>query len=127
VANDGEELFCKAALSLLPAFENGKLSRVLHTVAPVLRANVDIEAREAFGSRKAMCEIPKFRRVIELHDAMLGRARAAVDCWSVVGRRRRVVKDMRVTIAMLVWDEAWLWSEKEPGEHDTDEKKAKTG
>jgi hypothetical protein len=98
----------------------------LHTIAPVLRANDDIEARRAFGSRNAMCEIRKFGRVIELHNAMLGRARAAIDCWSTVARRRGVVKDMRVTIAKMAWEEVWRWGEKDADSGD-ERKKAKTG
>jgi hypothetical protein len=58
-------------------------------------------------------------RLLELHKAMLARARRAIDCWSMAGRRCGVVKDMRVVIAKMAWEEAWQWGEKkEPPEHN---------
>jgi hypothetical protein len=52
-------------------------------------------------------------RVGELHAAMLGRARRAIDCWSVAALRCGVVKDVRVMIAKMAWAEAWRWGEHE--------------
>jgi hypothetical protein len=50
------------------------------------------------------------RRVLELHDAVAVRAKQAIACWSVVGERLGLVKDVRVLIAKMAWKEAWLWS-----------------
>jgi hypothetical protein len=52
----------------------------------------------------------KVREVLALYDAARGRARAAVDCWSIAGRRLGLVKDMRVMIAKKLWEEAWQWA-----------------
>jgi hypothetical protein len=49
---------------------------------------------------------------MELHGAMLQRARRAIDCWSMAGRRLRVVRDMRVMIAKMAWEEVWRWGEE---------------
>jgi hypothetical protein len=42
---------------------------------------------------------------------MLDHAKEAIGCWSMAGRRRGVVKDIRVMIAKMAW-EPWLWSKK---------------
>jgi hypothetical protein len=42
---------------------------------------------------------------------MLGRAREAIKCWSMAGRRVGVVKDMRVMISKMAWEEAWRWGQ----------------
>jgi hypothetical protein len=49
--------------------------------------------------------------VLELHEAMLRRAREAIDCWSVAARRCGVAKDMRLVIARLAWQEVWRWGD----------------
>jgi hypothetical protein len=54
-------------------------------------------------------EFDHFAAVIALHTVMLCQARAAIDCWSVVGRRCVVAKDVRVLIAKMAWEEPWRW------------------
>jgi hypothetical protein len=60
--------------------------------------------------------VEDLERVFELHAAMLRRARRAIDCLSMAGRRRGVVKDMRVMIAKMLWAEAWRWGNSDNGE-----------
>jgi TPR repeat protein len=45
----GNGPFCDAVARLLPLFENGGLGRVLHTVALLVRANIDVAQRRVFG------------------------------------------------------------------------------
>jgi hypothetical protein len=108
-----------AALGFLPSFEQGRNGRILHTIAPVLapllRDNIDNIGsctRIIFGMYCVAETVTKLQRVIELHAAMVWRARRAIDCWSMAGRRLRVVKDMRVMIAKMAWAEVWLWSDQ---------------
>jgi hypothetical protein len=104
----------EAVLQLLPSFEKGELGRVLHTVAPVVRQEIEAMQRDEPRNRLNHTErknVVKFQRVVDLADAMATRARRAIDCWSVVGRRRGVVKDMRVMIAKMAWEEVWRWGE----------------
>jgi hypothetical protein len=114
--------FCRSALRCLPSFEEGAHGRIVHTMAPLLRNNASTESGTVFGSFYSVLQMSEFRRIVELYDAMLGRARRAIHCWSMAGRRCRVVKDMRVMIAKMLWEEAWRWGEKEGAR---DEKKAK--
>jgi hypothetical protein len=53
------------------------------------------------------------QRVLELHGQLLGRARSAIDCWSVAARRLGVAKDIRVMIAKMAWEEVWRWGEQD--------------
>jgi hypothetical protein len=85
----------------------------LHIVAPVIRANLNIAKQKVFGYLIAASEVELLQQVIELHDAMIGRARRAIDCWSMAGRRCGVVKDMRLMISKMAWEEAWQWGEKD--------------
>jgi tetratricopeptide (TPR) repeat protein len=105
--------FGASVLDFLPSFEEGRNGRILRTMAPLLRGNIDVGKRIVLGITYNVYRMGQFQCVIELHDAMLGRARCAIDCWSIVGRRCQLVKDMRVIIAKMLWEEAWRWGEKE--------------
>jgi hypothetical protein len=102
--------FCRAICGLLVSFENGENCRILHTVGPLLRGTVDAANYTLFGKSVPSDVSNQLVRVVQLHNAMLDRARAAVHCWSVAGRRIGVVRDVRVMIAKMVWEEAWRWS-----------------
>jgi hypothetical protein len=102
--------FVEAVAELLPRFEAFQCGRTLHTVAPLIRANLHVAESTVFRVAVEVSFLCKMQRVLELHDAMLERARQAIDCWSVVGRRRGMVKDTRVMIAKMAFEEAWRWS-----------------
>jgi TPR repeat protein len=91
-------------------FMQGKNRRILHIVASCIRPNFDITKRLFFGhpSRENHDSLVQ---VLQFHDAMLGVARPAIDCWSIAARRRGIVKDIRVMIAKIAWEEVWLWGE----------------
>jgi hypothetical protein len=121
-----DHVFRGVVLDLLPSFEKGEHGRILHTVAPVIERNLDIDEEDLFGKAVDVKAIENFERVIELHAGMLGRAKAAIACWSMAARRLGVVKDMRVMIGKMAWEEAWMWSETEtPVQDDVQEKKIK--
>jgi hypothetical protein len=120
----GSGLFCAAILRLLPSFESGELGGILHEVAPVLRQHPGVTALNASDVPFSFPDLLKFDRVVELHEAMLDRARQAIACWSVCGRRRGVVKDMRVVIAKMAWEEVWRWGEKEEPEEAEEEQQS---
>jgi hypothetical protein len=63
--------FCDAVAAQIPGFDRGENGRILHVVSGAIRDHVDHD----------LCE------------AMLRRARLAIDCWSVVDRRLGVAKE----------------------------------
>jgi hypothetical protein len=97
---------------LVPEFEKGQLGRILHTTAPLIRKNYDVVEETMFGWPVFQERAKLFARAIVLHDGLLARARQAIACWSVVGLRVGVVKDVRVMIAKMAWEEVWKWGEK---------------
>jgi hypothetical protein len=103
--------FCEAAVRLLPLFEKGDCGRILHTVAPVLEQLVDFTHGFVLGDTTADDgDIAALKAVVQLHEAMLNRARLAIACWCVAARRLGLVKDIRVVIAKMAWQEPWRWS-----------------
>jgi hypothetical protein len=110
----GRELFMfyAALVGVRRSFERGELGRILHTVAPVTRRLFDAKAKERYGDFFDDSDVAYFELLSALHRAMLGRARAAIHCWSAVALRLGVVKDIRVMIAKMAWEEPWRWSEK---------------
>jgi hypothetical protein len=101
--------FCDEILRLLPLFEKGEHARVLHTVGSVIRTNINVGSRFVFREPYSEDKMVKLQQVVELSDGMLVRARRAVACWSVAGRRLGLAKDIRVMIAKMVWEEPWQW------------------
>jgi TPR repeat protein len=107
-----EEFFSLAVLHLLPSFEKDELGRILHTAGMIIRANLDVANQQLFGLRIQEEHRPKLHRVMWLYERLLGRARDAIACWSMASRRHGVVKDIRVMIAKMAWEEVWLWGER---------------
>jgi hypothetical protein len=101
--------FVRVVLELLTLFEMGELSRVLHVAAPVVAANLDVAHCSCFGETMSAADLSGMQRVLRLHEAMLRPAKDAVVCWSLVGRRCGIVKDVRVMISKLVFEEPWRW------------------
>jgi TPR repeat protein len=101
--------FRLCSMHYLPAFQRGEQKRILHEVAPVVAKGLDIGRCTAFDQRVEPAEFRCLAEVVGLHGAMRRRARAAIACWSVVGLRCGVVKDVRVMIAKMAWEETWRW------------------
>jgi hypothetical protein len=104
--------------TLLPSFERGELCRVLHTVGPCASSKgpfsdyLEQLRLRGFGFKTPAGDITeRMERISALYRAMMSRARVAIACWSVAGLRLRLVKDMRVMIAKMAWEEAWRWGE----------------
>jgi hypothetical protein len=116
---------CVGAAQLLPSFECGECGRILSTAAPVMRNNREKWRTGQETFREAINRdhytVSQLERVFELHAAMLGRTRSAIDCWSMAGWRCGVMKDMRVMIAKMLWEETWRWGEKEKARDDKEE------
>jgi hypothetical protein len=99
-------------LGCLPSFERGENGRILHVLAPVLAKYMLVVASPGlFDTGRHLDNVRSFQRMIALHEAMLRRARPAIHCWSGVGMRCGLVKDVRVMIAKMLWEEPWRWGE----------------
>ncbi len=86
------------------------LSRILFTVAPVLKQHLDVVRPKIFGTFLVAEALGTLSLMIAVYDkCVLAHARRAINCWSMAGRRLGVAKDMRVKIARLLWEERWTW------------------
>ncbi len=120
----GGEAMCNllyAAVDLLALFEAGQLGRVLFEVALAVKRH--FEEDDAIGITNA--RMIELRRVVALYESRCALAREAVDCWSGVGRRLGLVKDMRLMVAKRAWDERWAWCGTEEGEDEQPEEEAR--
>jgi hypothetical protein len=99
---------CSAGISLLPSFEKGEM----HTIALVARRSFSAAHRTAFGEALSASKVERLQRVLALHNAMLLPARLAIACWSKVGIRLGVAKDIRMIVSKMVWQDVWRWGEE---------------
>ncbi len=104
--------FVEGLCELLLSFENGECGRIVFAVAPTLRVCLGDNEESMFEVTYRPTQIEKLRRVIKWYEVILDRARRAMDCWSVVGRRLHLARDVRAVIAKIAWEEAWQWGEK---------------
>jgi hypothetical protein len=74
-------------LWLSAAVVRSELGRILHVSTPTIRANLNVAARQIFHLSIGEDEMGRVQRVTALHEAMLGRARRAIACWSMAARR----------------------------------------
>ncbi len=100
------------SLKLLDWFEERKLGRALFEVAPGCKARLHAHNGMTVDCHLNDADRDKLQRIVALFKSCCARARQGIDCWSIVGRRLNVVKDIRVTIAKMAWGEAWRWAEE---------------
>jgi hypothetical protein len=110
--------FLDAVLDFLPSFIEGENGHILFVMAPVVRAKLDVVNEVVFDGTLQPDEFGDFHEVLYRYDSMLDRARRAISCWSVVGRRYGLNKDVRVMVSKSLWEQPWDWSatpeEQEP-------------
>lgn len=79
--------------------------RVMFAIGRALNGHVNAEKREIFGETYDFdARIGPANRAIEFYGAECLAARRTVDAWTIVGRRKGIVKDVRLLIARLIWD-----------------------
>ncbi len=78
----------------------------LFEIGRVCRGRLEPDKCAAFGSALKMGPL---LRAIAHFEASSAFARRAIDCWSVAGQRLGVVKDVRLLIAGLLWEERRCW------------------
>jgi hypothetical protein len=86
-------------------------SRILRNEAAVfaigraLKGHVDERARTIFqSSRDFDSHIDNAKRSIAFYDAQIKHFKDAVNAWTMIGIRFKVVKDVRKLIGMLIWE-----------------------
>jgi hypothetical protein len=91
----------------MASYEMGLCSAsIVFAIGKILKGHVQSSERAIFGrtSPKYDLRIGPANQAIELYDFQVKSCRKAVDAWSVVGMRNRIVKDIRVMIAKMIWN-----------------------
>ena len=83
------------------------LGRALFEVGHVLHHLLEVDV--SGGDRYLGEDAQAAERIIELFKWRMKVAKSALDCWTLVGRRLRVVKDTRKMIGQKMWDQRWEW------------------
>jgi hypothetical protein len=50
------------------------------------------------------------QHVVAVHDEWRAKVRQVIEYWIVTGRRLGVVRDMRIVVARMMWEERHVWS-----------------
>jgi hypothetical protein len=69
----------------------------------VLRHEVNVERQTIFGKLQGTHFFGPAKDAVQFYKDICQATRLAVDAWSIVGARLRVVKDVRLIISRLVW------------------------
>jgi hypothetical protein len=54
-------------------------------------------------------ELYALMRAVGLHDEWCDNAKQAIESWGLIGRRLGVMRDVRMMIARMVWEERCVW------------------
>jgi hypothetical protein len=80
-------------------------SQVVFALGREMRPKSNISCREVFGQKwKYDSVVSSARTAIEFFEFQLNACRKAVDAWTLVGIRFKVVKDIRRLIGKMIWD-----------------------
>jgi hypothetical protein len=71
----------------------------------ILKGQIDSKRKTIFGTKHNFgLHINAARKAVRFYELQLLYYRKAVDCWTLVGLRNGVVKDIRKLIGRLIWD-----------------------
>jgi hypothetical protein len=99
------------AIDQLKLFDKGRGSGLtLFEIGAACKGHLDGAAECAFGSAMNATGLCMLMRTVAFHDEGCDKAKRAVVCWILIGRRLGVVKDIRMKVARMVWLERCVWS-----------------
>jgi hypothetical protein len=80
-------------------------AKVVFVIGRALKGHINNEERTTFGSDHNFgAYIGPANQTLRFYEFQLQSYRKAVDSWTLVGRRNRVVKDIRKMIGKMIWD-----------------------
>jgi hypothetical protein len=78
---------------------------VIFAIGRALKGHIDSEKRAIFDDHKAFdTYIRPANQALQFYNFQLKSYRKAVDSWTLVGIRNKVVKDIRLMIAKMIWE-----------------------
>ncbi len=78
---------------------------VMFLIGRALKGNIDIKKKEIFGKKNLFdFRIGPANQGITFYSSQVKSARLAVDIWTLVSTRLRMIKDMRIYIGKMIWE-----------------------
>jgi hypothetical protein len=104
-ARGGNLLFFTDLIDQMRNFNagNGQAS-VVFVLGQILRKQIIVDKQMLFGKLEGECVLGPAIVAVQFHEAVCRAARRAVDTWSIIGARVRIVKDVRLMIGKLIWN-----------------------
>jgi hypothetical protein len=103
-------------------FNNGTgYAKIVFAIGRALKGRINNDKRTIFGMDYSFdARIGPANQTLRFYEFQLQSYRKAVDSWTVVGLRKRVVKDIRKMIGKMIWDarEEAAFLEKKPSAGD---------
>ncbi len=83
-----------------------KQTNVVFVIGRALKGHIKNNKRKFFGFYTTidLDELVLFNHAVQFYNFQLQSYRNAVDCWTLVGLRNNVVKDIRKLIGKMIWD-----------------------
>jgi hypothetical protein len=88
---------------------NGQAS-VVFAMGRILRKQIEVDKQMIFGKLEGTYLLGPAMDAIQFHEAVCRAARRAVEAWSIIAARVRIVKDVRLLIAKLIWNAREEWA-----------------
>jgi hypothetical protein len=80
-------------------------AKIVFVIGRALKGQVDNEERSIFGiGYSSDIHIGPANQALHFCNFQLQSYRKAVDCWTIMGLRNRVVKDIRKMIGKMIWE-----------------------
>ncbi len=98
-------------------FSGSGNATIVFLIGRVLKGNIDMDKEEIFHKNVRNFLIGPANQAVSFYDSQIKSARLAVDTWTLVATRIRVIKDMRIFIGKMIWEarfEANYMIEKDP-------------
>jgi hypothetical protein len=83
---------------------------VVFAMGRILRKQIKVDKQMIFGKLEGTYLLGPAMDAVQFHEAVCRVARQAVDAWSIIGARVRIVKDVRLMIAKLIWNVRDEWA-----------------
>jgi hypothetical protein len=100
-----------AAVEQLRLWQEGSRSgRIVFELGVAFKGRIDAATKTTFGSKCSDEKLQAAQRCVELHEEWIALTKGAIECWLAIARRLKVVKDIRLVVAKLLWAERADWS-----------------
>ena len=86
-------------------FSGAGNATVVFVIGCALKGNIDMEKKRIFGSDYNFISlIDPANQAVSFYSSQIKSARLAIDTWTLVATRLRLIKDMRMFIGKMIWE-----------------------